>query len=36
VPGAGYQLALVGSALMRSGDPGAALADLIAAGRAGA
>ncbi len=31
---AGYRLALVGSALMRAGDPAAALAELIAAGRA--
>jgi indole-3-glycerol phosphate synthase len=30
----GYKLALVGSALMRAADPGAALAELIAAGRA--
>ena len=30
---AGYRLALVGSALMRSADPGAAVADLVAAGR---
>jgi indole-3-glycerol phosphate synthase len=34
VAGAGYKLALVGSALMRAGDPAAALAELIAAGRA--
>jgi indole-3-glycerol phosphate synthase len=31
---AGYKLALVGSALMRAADPAAALAELIAAGRA--
>jgi indole-3-glycerol phosphate synthase len=31
---AGYKLALVGSALMRAGDPAAAIAELIAAGRA--
>jgi indole-3-glycerol phosphate synthase len=30
----GYRLALVGSALMRAADPGAALAELVAAGRA--
>jgi indole-3-glycerol phosphate synthase len=34
VAGAGYRLALVGSSLMRAADPAAALADLIAAGRA--
>jgi indole-3-glycerol phosphate synthase len=34
VAGAGYRLALVGSSLMRSNDPQAALAALIAAGRA--
>jgi indole-3-glycerol phosphate synthase len=31
---AGYRLALIGSALMRAGDPAATVADLIAAGRA--
>jgi indole-3-glycerol phosphate synthase len=31
---AGFRLALVGSSLMRAADPKAALADLIAAGRA--
>jgi indole-3-glycerol phosphate synthase len=35
VASAGYKLALVGSALMRAPDPAAALAELIAAGRAG-
>jgi indole-3-glycerol phosphate synthase len=34
VANAGYKLALVGSALMRAPDPAAALAELIAAGRA--
>jgi indole-3-glycerol phosphate synthase len=34
VAAAGYRLALVGSSLMRAADPAAALADLIAAGRA--
>jgi indole-3-glycerol phosphate synthase len=34
VAGAGYRLALIGSSLMRAADPGRALADLIAAGRA--
>jgi indole-3-glycerol phosphate synthase len=34
VAGAGYRLALVGSSLMRARDPSAALASLIAAGRA--
>jgi indole-3-glycerol phosphate synthase len=34
VAGAGYKLALVGSALMRAADPAAELAELIAAGRA--
>lgn len=33
VAAAGYRLALVGSSLMRAGDPAAALAELIAAGR---
>ena len=30
----GYDIALVGSALMRSGNPGALLSDMLAAGRA--
>jgi indole-3-glycerol phosphate synthase len=34
VAGLGYRLALVGSSLMRAGDPAAALAALVAAGRA--
>ena len=34
VAAAGYRLALVGSSLMRASDPAAALAELIAAGRA--
>jgi indole-3-glycerol phosphate synthase len=32
----GYRLALVGSSLMRAADPAAALAELVAAGRAAA
>lgn len=36
VAGAGYALALVGSSLMRAADPAAALAELLAAGRAAA
>jgi indole-3-glycerol phosphate synthase len=34
VAGAGYRLALIGSSLMRAGDPAAALVAMIAAGRA--
>jgi indole-3-glycerol phosphate synthase len=33
VAGLGYELALVGSALMRDGEPGRAVADFVAAGR---
>jgi indole-3-glycerol phosphate synthase len=34
VAAAGYELALVGSSLMRAADPAAALAELLSAGRA--